>query len=106
MRRVLAAIDWAGDGYAAIVRRLVRFAILGVVAVAVVAAAAFGLFSKTPRGFLPAEDQGAFFAAMRLPEGASLNRTEELVAQVESIIRPMPGVHALLSLRVLTSADY
>ena len=102
MRRVLAAIDWARDGYVAIVGRLVRFAIFGVVAVAVVAAASFGLFSKTPRGFLPAEDQGVFFAAMRLPEGASLNRTEELVAQVESIIRPITGVQGVLSVSVST----
>ena len=80
MRYVLGAIDWVRDGYVAIVRRLVRVAVLGVVVVAVVAAASFGLFRITPQGFLPAEDQGAFFAAMRLPEGASLNRTEELVA--------------------------
>ena len=51
-----------------------------------------GCSGSTPQGFLPAEDQGAFFAAMRLPEGASLNRTEELVAQVENIVRPIPGV--------------
>src|SRR5262249_10506752 len=78
MRRGLAAIDWLRDGYVAIVRRLVRVAILGLVGAAVVIAASFGLFKGTPRGFLPSEDQGAFFAAMRLPEGASLNRTEEL----------------------------
>jgi HAE1 family hydrophobic/amphiphilic exporter-1 len=92
MRVVLGAIDWARDGYVAIVRRLVRFAVFGLVIVAVVGAAAFGLFRITPQGFLPAEDQGAFFAAMRLPEGASLNRTAELVAQVEDLIKPMPGV--------------
>jgi len=106
MRRILAAIDWARDGYVAIVRRLVRVAIFGVVAVVVVSAAAFGLFSRTPRGFLPAEDQGVFFAAMRLPEGASLNRTEELVAQVESMIRPIPGVQGVLSVVGLNFIDY
>src|SRR5262249_58670344 len=60
----------------------------------------------TPRGFLPSEDQGAFFAAMRLPEGASLNRTEELVAQVESMLRPIPGVQGVLSVVGLNFIDY
>ena len=51
-------------------------AVFGVVAVAVCGAAAYGVFRITPQGFLPSEDQGAFFVAMRLPEGASLNRTD------------------------------
>src|SRR5438874_2233526 len=106
MRRVLLAIDWLRNGYVAIVRRLGRVAIFGVVGVAVVVAASFGLFRATPRGFLPAEDQGAFFAAMRLPEGASLNRTEELVAQVENILRPIPGVQGVLSVVGLNFIDY
>ena len=69
MQRVLGAIDWLRDGYVAIVRRLVRLAVFGVVAVAVCGAAAYGVFRIAPQGFLPSEDQGAFFVAMRLPEG-------------------------------------
>src|SRR6266851_5406211 len=106
MQKVLGAIDWVRNGYVAIVRRLVRVALFGVVAVVVVAAAAFGLFRMTPQGFLPAEDQGAFFAAMRLPEGASLNRTAELVAKVEDIIRPIPGVQGVVSVVGLNFIDY
>ncbi|MBV9703283.1 MAG: efflux RND transporter permease subunit, partial [Methylobacteriaceae bacterium] len=97
MRYVLGAIDRARDGYAAIVRRLVRVAIIGVVIVGGVAALSAGLFAKTPQSFLPEEDQGAFFAAMRLPEGASINRTEGVVRQVEDIIKPIPGVEGVLS---------
>ena len=91
MRYVLGAIDRVRDGYVSVVRRLVRLRCSALVAVAVVAVAlARACSGSTPQGFLPAEDQGAFFAAMRLPEGASVNRTEELVAQVENIIRPDP----------------
>ena len=43
---------------------------------------------------------------MRLPEGASLNRTAELVAQVEDIIRPIPGVQGVLSVVGLNFIDY
>jgi HAE1 family hydrophobic/amphiphilic exporter-1 len=106
MRYVLGAIDLVRDGYVAVVRRLVRVAIVGVVAVAGVMAAAVWLFGKTPQSFLPEEDQGAIFAALRLPEGASLNRTEAVVKQVEDIVRPIPGVEGVLSVVGLNFIDY
>src|SRR5689334_41002 len=89
MRYVLSAIDGVRDGYVFLVRRLVRVAVLSLVVVAGVATASLGAFKSTPQGFLPAEDQGGFFVAMRLPEGASVNRTEDLVAKVEGLIRPV-----------------
>src|SRR6266498_1999316 len=81
-------------------------AIVGVVAVAGVMAAAVWLFGKTPQSFLPEEDQGAIFAALRLPEGASLNRTEAVVKQVEDIVRPIPGVEGVISVVGLNFIDY
>jgi hydrophobic/amphiphilic exporter-1 (mainly G- bacteria), HAE1 family len=106
MHYVLRGIDGLRDGYVFLVRRLVRFAVLGLVIAAAAAAAGLGVFGVTPQGFLPSEDQGGFFAAMRLPEGASLNRTEEIVAQVENIIRPIPGVQGVLSVVGLNFIDY
>jgi HAE1 family hydrophobic/amphiphilic exporter-1 len=106
MRYVLGAIDGIRDGYAFVVRRLVRVAVIGVVAVAAVAAGSYGLFTVTPQGFLPSEDQGLFFAAMRLPEGASTERTENLVKQVEDMVRPISGVETVLSVVGLNFIDY
>jgi HAE1 family hydrophobic/amphiphilic exporter-1 len=106
MRYVLRAIDRARDGYVALVRRLVRVAIVGVVVVAGTVAASAWLFSRTPQSFLPDEDQGAIFATMRLPEGVSLNRTEAVVRQVEDIVRPIPGVEGVLSVVGLNFIDY
>ncbi len=106
MRRVLGTIDKARDGYVAIVRRLARVAIVGVFVVAGVLAAAAFIFSKTPQSFLPDEDQGAIFAALRLPEGASIPRTEAVVKQVEDIVKPIPGVEGVLSVVGLNFIDY
>jgi HAE1 family hydrophobic/amphiphilic exporter-1 len=106
MRPVLRGVDSLRDGYVWVVRRLVRVAVLGVLVVVGVAIASLALFRAAPQGFLPSEDQGAFFAAMRLPEGASVNRTEELVAKVEGIIRPVPGVEGVLSVVGLNFIDY
>ncbi len=98
MRYVMGAIDWTRDGYAAIVKRLVRVAVLSLVAVAAVVVATGALFKITPTGFLPAEDQGAFFAQIVLPEGASVNRTREVVSQGEQIMRETPGVTGVTSI--------
>jgi HAE1 family hydrophobic/amphiphilic exporter-1 len=97
MRYVLGGIDRSRNGYVAIVRRLVRFPIVGIIVVVLLVAGSAGLFRITPQSFLPEEDQGAFFAAMRLPEGASVNRTQAVVEQVENIIRPVAGVEGVLS---------
>ena len=37
-------------------------------------------FGKMPTGFIPDQDQGYLFAAIQLPDSASLERTEEVVA--------------------------
>jgi hydrophobic/amphiphilic exporter-1 (mainly G- bacteria), HAE1 family len=106
MRYVLGAIDKARDGYVAVVRRLARLAAMSVVVVAGVLVASVWIFSRTPQSFLPDEDQGAIFAALRLPEGASVNRTEAVVKQVEDIVRPIPGVEGILSVVGLNFVDY
>jgi HAE1 family hydrophobic/amphiphilic exporter-1 len=106
MRYVLGAIDKTRDGYVAVVRRLARVAVVGVVVVTGVLAASVWLFGRTPQSFLPDEDQGAIFAALRLPEGASINRTEAVVKQVEDIVRPIPGVEGILSVVGLNFIDY
>ena len=106
LRYVLGAIDFARDGYVAVVRRLARVAIIGAVVVAGAMAGAAFIYSKTPQSFLPEEDQGALFAALRLPEGASINRTAAVVEQVEKIIKPIPGVEGVLSVVGLNFIDY
>ncbi|QOZ37487.1 efflux RND transporter permease subunit [Bradyrhizobium sp. CCBAU 53421] len=98
MGRVLGAIDWVRDGYAGVVQRLVRLAVLSLVAVLVFAGAVFGVSKITPTGFLPEEDQGAFFIAVQLPDGASVARTSEVTKQVEAILKKNPAVDHVLSI--------
>ncbi|QIP05791.1 efflux RND transporter permease subunit [Bradyrhizobium symbiodeficiens] len=98
MRRVLGGIDFVRDGYARIVRRTLRFAALSLVAVAVFGAAVMGMSKITPTGFLPEEDQGAFFIAVQLPDGASVARTSEVTKQVEALLKQMPQIDHVLSI--------
>ena len=77
MGRVLNGIDWTRDRYAGIVARLVRVSALSVLLIAVLAFGTWELSRRTPTGFLPQEDQGAFFVQAQLPPAASVSRSRE-----------------------------
>src|SRR6516162_998065 len=95
---VLRRIDNIRDGYAAIVRRLVRVSVFGVVAILASAGGIYFLSLRTPTGFLPEEDQGAFFINVQLPDGASVIRTRDAVKQVEAVLKQMPQVQNIFAI--------
>ena len=98
MGRVMRGIDHVRDGFAGLVRRLIRVAVLAVVLVGVFAGGTYVLSLRTPTGFLPEEDQGAFFMAIQLPDGASVTRTRAVVQRVEGILKGIPQVENTLAI--------
>ena len=52
----------------------------------------YTLFKVIPGSFVPAEDQGYVFAAVMLPDGASLDRSENLTQAVADIFMEHPAV--------------
>ena len=84
---LMRGIDWVRDGYGAIVARLVRISIIGLVMVASSMGGVWGLGKITPTGFLPEDDQGAFFVIVQLPDGASIGRTTDFVRQIEDVLK-------------------
>jgi HAE1 family hydrophobic/amphiphilic exporter-1 len=98
MGRIGQGIDKVRDGYATIVRKTLRLSIMSMVLVAAFGLGIFGLMKVTPTGFLPEEDQGAFFINVQLPDGASVNRTSESVKEVENILKAMPQVQDTISI--------
>ena len=65
------------------------------------------LLMKLPTGFVPNEDQGYFFSVFTLPDGASLERTDQLMRRAEADLKRIPGVHEVLTmggLNLLTNA--
>src|SRR5206468_646339 len=69
------AFDWTKNRYLSGVTVLLRRSVLALAGLVVFFVLAGVLFKMTPTGFLPDEDQGVFFTAVRLPDGASLERT-------------------------------
>lgn len=51
-----------------------------------------GLFMIIPTGFIPDEDQGTLLTSITLPDGASLNRTEDVVIKFTKAIEDIEGV--------------
>jgi multidrug efflux pump len=84
--------DWTTNRYLSGVRLMIRRALLSLAALSVFYFATGGLFKILPTGFLPDEDQGVIFTAVRLPDGASLERNKQVIEEVEGIARSLPGV--------------
>ena len=49
-------------------------------------------FDRTPTGFIPQQDKGYVLLNVQLPDSASLERTQGIMAQIEKIARATPGV--------------
>lgn len=68
-----------------------RLALAGVLFVVVIGSI-YGFYRVLPTGFVPAEDQGYLFMNVQLPNAASLERTQETIAQVSSLLQRTPGI--------------
>ena len=84
--------DRATEGYVGWSAILVKKTAVVVVLLVVFAAAGFFFANRVPTSFLPDEDQGYAYVSMQLPNGASLERTNAVVEQVEKVIMNTPGV--------------
>ena len=56
-----------------------------------------GLWKYTPGSLVPDEDQGFYIGAVILPDGATLARTDKVVAKVEKAIRSNPANKDIVS---------
>ncbi len=65
---------------------------LGFVAISI--AALLVLMAVTPTGFVPNEDTGTVMGTVDLPEGTSQDRTEKILAKIDSLISANPAVES------------
>src|SRR4029077_9051046 len=49
-------------------------------------------FIRTPTGFIPQQDKGYLLLNVQLPNSASVERTERMMARIERLARNTPGV--------------
>jgi hydrophobe/amphiphile efflux-1 (HAE1) family protein len=86
------AFHWATRRYITGVEMLIRRSAIAILALFAFWGAGAWLFKALPSGFLPDEDQGAIFVSIRLPDGASVERTDAAVHKIEDQISKLKGV--------------
>ncbi|HUQ74681.1 MAG TPA: multidrug efflux RND transporter permease subunit [Burkholderiales bacterium] len=81
----------ATDHYESGVAWIIRRGAFGLVLFAIMVGAAAFLWRITPGSLVPDEDQGFYIAAVVLPDGATLERTDRVVGEVLKAIQSNPA---------------
>jgi multidrug efflux pump len=97
--------DAATNAYAGAVRRLLRLAaVVLLVYVGLLVLTFFG-FKTVPVGFIPMQDQGYLIGLAQLPDGATLQRSDEVRQQMVRLASSVPGVSHTLEFAGFSGLD-
>lgn len=97
---------WLSDTYGAFVSRMVRMVLIVLVAYAGLLVLAGWRLSETPTGFIPDQDQGFLIGIVQLPPGASLDRTDAVMARVQEAVAATEGVDGMGAIVGLDGATF
>ncbi len=86
--------DAATVVYTRVVGGLLRISILVLLLYGGLLGLTYWGFTRTPTGFIPAQDKGYLLVNVQLPDSSSLERTEQVMRQVEVVARNLPGCRA------------
>jgi multidrug efflux pump subunit AcrB len=80
------------DLYVRVVGGLLRASLIALLVYAGLLVLTYFQFTGAPTGFIPQQDKGYLLLNVQLPDSASLDRTQKVMAHIESIARDTPGV--------------
>jgi multidrug efflux pump len=87
----------SSDAYSGGVRRVIgRKAIMMGVYLALIGLT-FGLFKAVPGGFVPSQDKQYLVGFAQLPDGATLDRTEDVIRRMSDIALKTPGIESAVA---------
>ncbi len=86
------AFDFSVGAYTRLVSRVLRISALALVVYGGLLVLTWWEFTKTPTGFIPAQDKGYLLVNVQLPDAAAIPRTDRAVQQIEAIALSTPGV--------------
>jgi multidrug efflux pump len=87
-----AGFGAATRGYVRLVGGLLRVSGVALVVYGGLVGLTYWGFEHTPRGFIPSQDMGYLLINVQLPDSASLQRTNEVMRQIEEIAMRTPGI--------------
>jgi multidrug efflux pump len=91
------AFDRAISGYGAAVGVLLRVSLIVLIAYGGLMYLTGRGFAAVPVGFIPEQDKGYLVVNAQLPDGASLERTEQVASKIVEIVSKTPGVAHTIS---------
>lgn len=96
----------SSDRYQGSVSRILKRRGVAFAVYAVLLAGTGLLFSVVPRGFIPTQDKLYLIAGVKLPEGASLERTDVVLKQVKDIALSTDGVSHVVAMTGLNPTQF
>jgi multidrug efflux pump subunit AcrB len=78
--------------YGRAVGGLLRISAIAILAYVGLLAVTYWQFNRTPTGFIPQQDKGYLILNVQLPDSASVERTDAVMARVEKLAHDTPGV--------------
>lgn len=84
--------DKFAEFYGKFVKFVVRISLIMLILYCGMIWATKEIFVETPTGFIPKQDRGSFNAWLRLPDGASFERTEEAVIRAGKLLSDIEGI--------------
>lgn len=91
------AFDTVTEKYSSVLKLFSKKQIIPVGILCAFAITLVFLMRSTPTAFIPDEDQGILMADVSLPAGASLDRTKQVLAQIDSICGEIPQIKERMS---------
>jgi multidrug efflux pump len=82
----------ASSGYGILVTHTLRSSLIAVVVYGGLIGLTILGFSRVPAGFVPTQDKGYLVSFAQLPNGATLDRTEDVIRRMSDIALKHPGV--------------
>jgi HAE1 family hydrophobic/amphiphilic exporter-1 len=90
--------DKLSDRYGSLLRLIANRRLVTVLVLGGFCVATWGVGSVLPTSFIPTEDQGTIYANVTTPVGATLERTEEVMNEVDKIAQTIKEVESVSSL--------
>jgi len=90
--------DQLSDRYKKLLGLIVNRRVITLGALVVFILGSYLTSSSLPTGFIPTEDQGAIYASITTPAGATLERTEKVMDEIDRVAQTIDGVESISSL--------
>jgi multidrug efflux pump len=87
----------ASGGYGKLVTHTLRSSMIAVAVYTGLVALTILGFSRVPTGFVPTQDKGYLVSFAQLPNGATLDRTEDVIRRMSDIALKHPGVQSAVA---------